>query len=84
MLQLGFLRANKAAAIERLSKRMDNAEFNIENVLELDASRRNTQTELDKTASALNNLSKDIGMLFKSGQIEKSQYTQTENSRFKG
>ena len=34
MLQLGFLRANKAAAIERLSKRMDNAEANIENVLE--------------------------------------------------
>ena len=72
MLQLGFLRANKAAAIERLSKRMDNAEFNIENVLELDASRRNTQTELDKTASALNALSKDIGMLFKSGQVEKA------------
>ncbi|MFL2626506.1 MAG: serine--tRNA ligase [Flavobacteriaceae bacterium] len=72
MLQLGFLRANKAAAIQRLSKRMDNAEANIENVLELDASRRNAQTELDKTASALNALSKDIGMLFKSGQVEKA------------
>ena len=72
MLQLGFLRANKAAAIQRLSKRMDNAEANIDNVLELDASRRNTQTELDKTASALNALSKDIGMLFKSGQVEKA------------
>ena len=72
MLQLAFLRANKEAAIERLSKRMDNAEANIENILELDASRRNTQTELDKTASALNALSKDIGMLFKSGQVEKA------------
>jgi len=72
MLQLGFLRLNKTEAIERLSKRMDNAESNIENVLELDASRRNTQTELDKTASALNALSKDIGMLFKSGQVEKA------------
>ena len=83
MLQLGFLRTNKAAAIERLSKRMDNAEFNIENVLELDASRRNTQTELDKTASALNALSKDIGMLFKSGQVEKANLLKQKTADLK-
>ena len=83
MLQLGFLRANKAAAIERLSKRMDNAEVNIENVLELDASRRNTQTELDKTASALNGLSKDIGMLFKSGQVEKANLLKQKTADLK-
>jgi seryl-tRNA synthetase len=83
MLQLGFLRANKAAAIQRLSKRMDNAEANIENVLELDASRRNTQTELDKTASALNALSKDIGMLFKSGQVEKANLLKQKTADLK-
>lgn len=83
MLQLGFLRANKAAAIERLSKRMDNAEVKIENVLELDASRRNTQTELDKTASALNALSKDIGMLFKSGQVEKANILKQKTADLK-
>ena len=83
MLQLGFLRANKAAAIQRLSKRMDNAEVNIENVLELDASRRNTQTELDKTASALNALSKDIGILFKSGQVEKANLLKQKTADLK-
>jgi|TARA_B100001059_G_scaffold95046_1_gene94247 seryl-tRNA synthetase len=83
MLQLGFLRANKAAAIQRLSKRMDNAEANIENVLELDASRRNAQTELDKTASALNALSKDIGMLFKSGQVEKANILKQKTADLK-
>ena len=83
MLQLGFLRANKAAAIERLSKRMDNARVNIENVLELDASSRNTQTELDKTASALNALSKDIGMLFKSGQVEKANLLKQKTADLK-
>ena len=83
MLQLGFLRANKAAAIQRLSKRMDNAEANIDNVLELDASRRNTQTELDKTASALNALSKDIGMLFKSGQVEKANLLKQKTADLK-
>ena len=83
MLQIGFLRANKTAAIERLSKRMDNAEANIENVLELDASRRNTQTELDKTASALNALSKDIGVLFKSGQVEKANILKQKTADLK-
>ena len=83
MLQLGFLRANKAVAIERSSKRMDNAEANIENVLQLDASRRNTQTELDKTASALNALSKDIGMLFKSGQVEKANLLKQKTADLK-
>ena len=83
MLQLGFLRANKAVAIERLSKRMDNAEANIENVLQLDASRRNIQTELDKTASALNALSKDIGMLFKSDQVEKANLLKQKTADLK-
>ena len=83
MLQIGFLRANKAAAIERLSKRMDNAEANIENILELDESRRNTQTELDKTASALNALSKDIGVLFKSGQVEKANILKQKTADLK-
>ena len=83
MLQLGFLRSHKAAAVERLSKRIDNAEAAIENVLELDASRRNAQTELDKTASALNALSKDIGMLFKSGQVEKANILKQKTADLK-
>ena len=83
MLQLGFLRSHKAAAVERLSKRMDNAEAAIENVLELDASRRHIQTELDNTASELNALSKDIGMLFKSGQVEKANLLKQKTTDLK-
>jgi seryl-tRNA synthetase len=83
MLQLGFLRSHKAAAVERLSKRIDNAEATIENVLELDASRRHIQTELDNTASELNALSKDIGMLFKSGQVEKANLLKQKTTDLK-
>ena len=83
MLQLGFLRSHKAAAVERLSKRIDNAEAAIENVLELDASRRHIQTELDNTASELNALSKDIGMLFKSGQVEKANLLKQKTADLK-
>ena len=72
MLQIGFLRENKTEAIGRLSKRMENAEDAVEKVLALDESRRNIQTQFDNTAAELNTLSKEIGILFKAGQIEKA------------
>ena len=72
MLQVAFIRENKIEVIERLSKRIDNAEAIIENVLSLDAERRNTQSQLDTAAADLNTLSKEIGELFKSGQVEKA------------
>ena len=83
MLQIGFLRENKAEAIGRLSKRMENAEDSVEKVLALDASRRNIQTQLDNTAAELNTLSKKIGILFKLGQIEKANLLKLKTTDLK-
>lgn len=83
MLQIGFLRENKTEAISRLSKRMKNAEDAVEKVLALDASRRNIQTQLDNTAAELNILSKEIGILFKSGQIEKANLLKLKTTDLK-
>jgi seryl-tRNA synthetase len=83
MLQIGFLRENKTEAIGRLSKRMENAEDAVEKVLALDASRRNIQTQLDNTAAELNTLSKKIGILFKSGQIEKANLLKLKTTDLK-
>ena len=83
MLQIGFLRENKTEAIGRLSKRMENAEDAVEKVLALDASRRNIQTQLDNTAAELNTLSKEIGILFKSGQIEKTNLLKLKTTDLK-
>ena len=83
MLQIGFLRENKTEAIGRLSKRMENAEDAVEKVLALDASRRNIQTQLDNTAAELNTLSKEIGILFKSGQIEKANLSKLKTTDLK-
>ena len=83
MLQIGFLRENKTEAIGRLSKRMKNAEDTVEEVLALDASRRNIQTQLDNTAAELNTLSKKIGILFKSGQIEKANLLKLKTTDLK-
>ncbi|MBN96348.1 MAG: serine--tRNA ligase [Flavobacteriaceae bacterium] len=83
MLQIGFLRENKTEAIGRLSKRMENAEDAVEKVLALDASRRNIQTQLDNRAAELNTLSKEIGILFKSGQIEKANLLKLKTTDLK-
>ena len=83
MLQLGFLRDRKAEAIARLSKRMKNAQDTIEKVLALDESRRIAQAELDNTAAQLNILSKEIGTLYKSGQVEKANLLKLKTTDLK-
>ena len=83
MLQVAFIRENKIEVIERLSKRIDNAEAIIENVLSLDAERRNTQSQLDTAAADLNTLSKEIGELFKSGQVEKANLLKQKTTDLK-
>ena len=72
MLHLGFIREHKADVISRLSKRIDNAEKIVNDILSIDTNRRETQTKLDNISSDLNIISKDIGVLFKSGQTKKA------------
>ena len=83
MLQIGFLRDRKVEAIARLSKRMKNAQDTVEKVLALDESRRIAQAELDNTAAQLNTLSKEIGTLYKSGQVEKANLLKLKTTDLK-
>jgi len=71
MLQLKYLRENKEAAIKALEKRNFKGARLINQLLELDESRRKTQTDLDHQLSEANNLAKEIGQLFKSGAADK-------------
>ena len=83
MLEVVFIRNNKDEVVSRLSKRIKGAEDIVENVLQLDISRRKSQAKLDDTASELNKLSKDIGKFYKSGQIEKANLIKLESSDLK-
>jgi len=71
MLQLKYLRENKEAAIKALEKRNFKGARLIDQLLELDENRRKTQTDLDHQLSEANNLAKEIGQLFKSGDADK-------------
>jgi len=68
MLQIAFIRENKDLVIERLAKRNIDATQMIAEVLVLDEERRALQTKLDNTLAESNSISKEIGILFKSGE----------------
>jgi seryl-tRNA synthetase len=73
MLQVQFIREHKATVLKGLAKRnFANAETIIENVLSTDENRRATQVALDNTLAESNKISKEIGGLFKTGQIEEA------------
>ncbi|MGY0407254.1 MAG: serine--tRNA ligase [Polaribacter sp.] len=73
MLQVQFIRENKKTVLAGLAKRnFTNAEAIIKQVLTTDENRRNTQVSLDDVLAESNKISKEIGVLFKSGKIQKA------------
>jgi len=83
MLQLQKIREQKEAFIAALQKRNIDAEPLFEKVLQLDEKRRATQTELDNTLAESNKLSKEIGMLFKSGKASEANELKAKTADLK-
>ncbi|KGK32049.1 serine--tRNA ligase [Cellulophaga sp. E6(2014)] len=83
MLQLNVIRENKDAIIEALKKRNSDAASLIDSVLVLDEKRRATQTQLDKTLADSNKLSKEIGILYKSGKAQEANALKEETANLK-
>ncbi|EID75933.1 serine--tRNA ligase [Imtechella halotolerans] len=72
MLQVAFIRENKAAVVAAMAKRNLKAEVLIDEVLTLDEERRGLQVQLDNALAESNKLSKEIGQLYKSGSTDKA------------
>ena len=83
MLQVPFIRENKDLVITSLKKRNIDASEIIADVLNLDEERRSLQTNLDNTLAESNSLSKEIGILFKSGETEKANLLKEKTSQLK-
>jgi len=73
MLQIAVIRENQEKVITALAKKHLDATRIVEEILQLDENRRNTQVELDNTLSESNRLSKDIGDLMKNGEKAKAE-----------
>ena len=84
MLQVQFIREHKDEVLEGLKKRnISNAEEMIERVLSTDEVRRKSQVELDNVSAESNKLSKEIGLLFKSGEVRKATLVKEKTSQLK-
>lgn len=84
MLQVAFIRENKTKVLEGLAKRnFKNAEGIINDVIAIDASRRNIQTQLDNTLADTNKFSKEIGILYKSGETQKANLLKEKTAALK-
>ena len=84
MLSLPYIRENKDLIIKGLAIRnFKNAETLIDSVLESDRKRRAVQTELDNILSESNKISKEIGKLFKSGEVQKANLAKEKTGLLK-
>jgi len=73
MLQIAVIRENQEKVITALAKKHIDARAIVEEIVQLDENRRNTQVELDNTLSESNRLSKDIGDMMKNGEKAKAE-----------
>ncbi|WP_242120877.1 serine--tRNA ligase [Aestuariivivens sediminicola] len=83
MLQVPFIREHKDAVLAGLAKRNIDATEMIDQVIVLDEARRNIQTELDKTLAESNSISKEIGLLYKSGKVEEANLLKEKTGQLK-
>jgi seryl-tRNA synthetase len=83
MLQVSYIRENTEEIIGRLIKRNINARELIEKVLEKDQQKRKFQTELDTNLAESNQLAKQIGELFKSGNAGEASTLKEKTARLK-
>lgn len=83
MLEIQRLRDNKEDAIKALAVRGGDFTEAVENVLAADEKRRHTQHTLDEKLAEANKLSKEIGQLFKSGQIDEANSAKAKTAELK-
>nr|WP_321407487.1 serine--tRNA ligase [uncultured Carboxylicivirga sp.] len=83
MLTLKFIQEQKDEVIKRLKvKRFDATEI-IEEIIRLDNERKSTQAQVETLQAEMNSLSKEIGQLFKSGQVEEANKAKAKTGELK-
>lgn len=83
MLTLKYITDNTDEVIRRLAKKHFNDAGIIAQVIELDQLRKSTQTQVDNTSAEMNNLSKEIGLLFKQGKQQEANLAKEKTTELK-
>lgn len=83
MLQLNYIRENRDAVIERLTVKNFNEVSLIDDLIQLDESRRKIQNESDAIAAEANAAAKQIGDLMRQGRKEEAEAIKSKSSGYK-
>ncbi|MDF4201801.1 serine--tRNA ligase [Maribacter sp. SA7] len=83
MLQIQTIRDNQEDIILALGKRNIDAQPLIEKVLQLDENRRAAQTSLDNVLAESNKISKEIGVLYKTGKAQEANSLKEKTVKLK-
>ena len=83
MLTIKYIREQKEEVIKKLAVKNFNATQIINEIIEIDDFRKNYQLNLDNSNSELNKLSKEIGNLFKNGQVEEANSAKLKTADLK-
>ncbi len=83
MLQVSEIRKQREHFISALSKRGFDANSIFDEVIQTDDLRRATQAELDDTLAQSNKLSKEIGILYKNGEVQKANLIKEKTGQLK-
>jgi seryl-tRNA synthetase len=83
MLTLKFITDNQELVLAGLTKKGFDGNQLVADILDLDANRKRTQTELDAGLAELNTLSRSIGQLMQSGQQEAAKAARERTASLK-
>lgn len=83
MLQIQFIRENKEFVIERLKVKNFDATEIVANIISIDTKRREAQLKADELLAKLNQLSKEIGDLFKTGNQSEANVLKEQVAKLK-
>lgn len=73
MLQVNYIRDNREKVLERLSVRNFKQVEVVDQIIELDESRKQTQTSLDQLSAIANSSARQIGELMRTGKKEEAE-----------
>ncbi|MDE5418335.1 serine--tRNA ligase [Labilibaculum sp. DW002] len=83
MLSLKYIQENKEEAIEALKIKNFDAKEIFDKITILDEKRKANQIKLDANSAEMNSLSKEIGMLFKSGKADEANAAKAKTGELK-
>ena len=83
MLEIQRIRTDKEGIIEGLKKRHFDAASIIETILDLDQQWRTSKMELESIAAEMNQISKQVGLLFREGKQEEANAAKAKTGELK-